>query len=246
MLKEKKTLILIALLSAFSIATIACIIIIVLQVNSYAKTKKEYTDLNDYVVEETEPDVTPGRHINTYVSDSSYTKGPGVDPEHKSYELPKVSINFSALVTTNPDTIGWIYIPTLDLSYPIVQSHDNDDYVHASFNGTESKAGCIFNDCRVVVPFSQKTILYGHNMKNGTMFHGLFEIEKDPSKHPDVWIYQTNGAIGHYVISEVKRVDMLDKDVYGVSSMPNTQVVLSTCVKNTKRLVVILEKDWSY
>lgn len=246
MLRDKKNRLLLGLLGIFTAAAIVCGVIIVMQIMAYNKVDAEYNELTEYVVEETQPDVEQGRHINTYVAGESGTNSPGVDPDHVSYKLPELNINFSALVVSNNDCIGWIYIPSLDLSYPIVQSHDNDEYVRTSFNGEESKFGCIFSDCRVAVPFSQKTIIYGHNMKNGSMFHGLFDIEKDPEKHNDVWIYQTNGAISHYNVKETKRVAMNDKEVYSVSSMPSTEVVLSTCIKNDKRLVVILEKDWAY
>lgn len=245
-----KTQILISIISICAIGVIICGIVIGVQLRAYAKADAEYSELTDYVVEEpteTDTENSSGKHINTYISEGQVDNTAGISPDHKDYTLPDISINFSALVTQNKDCIGWIYVPTLDkLSYPIVMSHDNDEYVKTSFNGQENKAGCIFCDCRVAAPFVQKTIIYGHNMKNGSMFHGLFEIEKAPEEHPDIWIFLPDGTVNHYVVKETKRCDMLDPDVYSVGSTVNTDVVLSTCVKNNLRLVVILEKDWSY
>ncbi|MCM1218470.1 MAG: class B sortase [Lachnospiraceae bacterium] len=168
------------------------------------------------------------------------------DPTAVSYNLPDLAIDFRALLETNKDCIGWIYIPSLEISYPVVQSADNDDYVHKTFNGTENLAGCIFSDCRITAPFVQKTILYGHNMKNGSMFHKLFNIETHPDEHRDIWIYLPTGAIYHYKVAEVRRTDLLDKDVYSVAATYDDTLVLSTCIKNETRLVVIATRDWAY
>ena len=78
----------------------------------------------------------------------------------------------------NDDTIGWITIAGTSIDYPIVQARDNCYYLTHACNGDESKYGSIFMDCRNAADFSDKhTILYGHNMKNGSMFHDLNEYD---------------------------------------------------------------------
>lgn len=168
------------------------------------------------------------------------------DPTAVTYDLPDLAIDFTALVQKNNDCIGWLYIPSVDISYPVVKSADNDDYVHKTFNGTENLAGCIFSDCRITAPFVQKTILYGHNMKNGSMFHGLFSIETHQDEYKDIWVYLPTGAIYHYSVVEVKRTDLLDREVYSVSASYDETLVLSTCIKDNTRLVVIAVRDWAY
>ena len=76
----------------------------------------------------------------------------------------------------NDDTVGWITIAGTLIDYPIVQAADNCYYLSHDCNGEESKYGSIFMDCHNAEDFSDNhTILYGHNMKNGSMFHDLNE-----------------------------------------------------------------------
>lgn len=88
-------------------------------------------------------------------------------------ELKEQSIfqNFSKI---NPDIVGWLVIPGTQINYPIVQTADNDKYLHTSFNLQESAAGSVFLDYESSPDFAgRNNIIYGHNMKNGTMFHDL-------------------------------------------------------------------------
>ena len=76
----------------------------------------------------------------------------------------------------NDDTIGWITIEGTSIDYPIVQASDNCYYLTHDCNCNESKYGSIFMDCHNAADFSDNhTILYGHNMENGSMFHDLNE-----------------------------------------------------------------------
>ena len=87
-------------------------------------------------------------------------------------------INFAGLKAVNPDVIAWIQIPALDISYPVVQGKDNAYYLHHLFSGESNINGSIFVDCHNQPDFTdQNTIVYGHNMKNGTMFSELLRYE---------------------------------------------------------------------
>lgn len=224
--------------------TLTCIAVFmgvqyVKEMKAYSVAEEEYGKII------TEATAKKHKVVQTFVGEST-SDVPLGDPTAVSYTLPDLAIDFTALVKTNKDCIGWIYIPSVDISYPVVQSADNDDYVKHTFNGTENLAGCIFSDCRITAPFVQKTILYGHNMKNGSMFHGLFSIETNPIENKDIWVYLPTGAIYHYNVVDVRRTNLLDKDVYSVSATYDETLVLSTCVKNETRLVVIAVRDWAY
>ena len=70
-----------------------------------------------------------------------------------------------------PNAIGWLYIPNTRISYPVMQGEDNEYYLHHDFDGSPLKAGSVFLDCRCENRFMNPVnILYGHNMKNGSMF----------------------------------------------------------------------------
>jgi len=74
----------------------------------------------------------------------------------------------------NPDYFGWIKIAGTNIDYPFVRSHDNKDYLTLDFNGNYSDAGTLFMDYRNLGNFNdQHTIIYGHYMKNETLFHNL-------------------------------------------------------------------------
>lgn len=69
------------------------------------------------------------------------------------------------------NSIGWIYVPDTNINYPVMQSDDNDFYLHRAADGSYLYAGSIFMDHRCNSDFSGvSSILYGHNMDNGSMF----------------------------------------------------------------------------
>jgi len=73
-----------------------------------------------------------------------------------------------------PDAVGWLTVPGTKIDYPFVQSKDNDTYLRRDLNGKYAAAGTLFMDCRCAPDFnSQNTIIYGHHMKNGSMFGTL-------------------------------------------------------------------------
>ena len=80
----------------------------------------------------------------------------------------------SKWLAINKDYFGWIRIEGTNIDYPFVRSHDNKDYLNLDFNGNVSDAGTLFMDYRNLGNFNdQHTIIYGHYMKNKTLFHNL-------------------------------------------------------------------------
>ena len=83
-------------------------------------------------------------------------------------------IDFQALWAVNPDVVGWITIPDTRIDYPILQGKDNDQYLHTDMEGNETVAGEIFLDFEDEGDFSSlHNVIYGHHMKNGTMFKDI-------------------------------------------------------------------------
>lgn len=105
--------------------------------------------------------------------------GQSVNPDDNiSPELLKVRTYLNALRVQNSDLVGWIVVEGTDINYPIVQSEDNEYYLERSFDGKYSGSGTIFLDYRNSNDLSknQNSILYGHNMNTGAMFHDLSEF----------------------------------------------------------------------
>lgn len=104
----------------------------------------------------------------------------------------KNPIDFEQLQSVNEDIVGWLRIRGLGISYPIVQGEDNDYYLHRTFERTDNFAGCIFMNCDNDSDLSdQNTIIYGHNMKDGSMFGKLKNYNEEDvyQKSKYFWIY---------------------------------------------------------
>lgn len=94
------------------------------------------------------------------------------EPAMEAVLYPEV--DFASLLEVNSDVVGWVYIEDTKINYPILQGEDNRYYVSTLIDGRVNGAGSIFMDYHNTPDFSDRhTILYGHNMKNGTMFAGI-------------------------------------------------------------------------
>ena len=101
------------------------------------------------------------------------------------------------LQETYTDAIGWIYIPDTSINYPIMQGEDNDFYLTHGTDGRSLKCGCIELDFRCENRLQNNfNILYGHNMKSGSMFANVCRF-KDKSyydSHPYGWVYTADSV----------------------------------------------------
>ena len=132
----------------------------------YKKGKEQYKEIEEAAVStssETEDDEFTTWKDNLPVKE-----------EKKKGIAPCIDVDGEALLQRNSDYIGWIYIPNTAVSYPVVLSHDNIDYLHTSIDGDYLYAGTIFMDCRCYDGIKNKhSVLYGHNMIDGSMFAGI-------------------------------------------------------------------------
>lgn len=114
---------------------------------------------------------------------------------HTTQKCP-IDVDFEALWEVNPDVVGWIYCEDTVINYPILQGEDDEYYLHHDINGKTSSAGCIFIDCNNMKDFTDvNSILYGHHMKNGSMFAGLQKWEEQEyyDAHKYMWIITPDG-----------------------------------------------------
>lgn len=89
-------------------------------------------------------------------------------------------VDFESLREVNPDIVAWIEIPGTDISYPVVQADDNETYLKRDFEGNTSAAGTIFLDCDSSGDLmGLHSILYGHHMKNQTMFAQIVKFKDE-------------------------------------------------------------------
>ncbi len=129
----------------------------------------------------------------------------------------KVNIDFDSLLKKNGDVKAWIYLEGTNLNYPIAQGKDNDQYLHTLLNGKTNAAGTVFMDYANKGDFSDLvTVIYGHNMHNGTMFYALTKYKGQSfyNSHPYLYIYTPKQKYRMYVYSGC--VTTADSDVYNV------------------------------
>lgn len=132
------------------------------------RAEEEYRRLAELAQQTTEA-TTEAPETETETETEAETEAPYVSP-----------IDFEELAKINPDVIGWIRIPDTNIDYPIVQNDNNDTYLHTDFNGEESIYGAIYLDFESDSDMMGKNnILYGHNMKNGSMFRDLVYYKEE-------------------------------------------------------------------
>ena len=122
------------------------------------RAQQEINEVEDSVTE-SKLDIIDSTTNSTDNSNNKYTYEPNEN---------------SKWLAINTDYFGWIKIAGSNIDYPFVRSHDNKDYLTLDFNKNFSDAGTLFMDYRNLGNFNdQHTIIYGHYMKNQTLFHNL-------------------------------------------------------------------------
>ena len=149
--------------------------------------------------------------FNTYLFPEVNDEAPSSLPVSSEPELPDNPINFEAEAKKYPDIYAWIYIPNTNINYPVVQSPDNDEYyLNHSAEKKYKRSGAIYSEMRNRKDFTDpNTILYGHNMMNGSMFQNLHKFRKDQKffdENKYIYIY-TPGHVLTYEICAAYRYD---------------------------------------
>lgn len=95
---------------------------------------------------------------------------------------------YEALLKKNNDLAGWISIDGMEIDYPVMQCEDDDYYLHHDFSGKDSKYGCLFVKKKADLEAGTNVIIYGHNMKDGSMFGDLdlYEEKSFYRDHPSI------------------------------------------------------------
>lgn len=136
-------------------------------------------------------------NIQDSVLDNNYPSEITMADGNENVSVP-FRYNHQELLSINPQGVGYLYIPSIELCLPIVHPSDNDFYLTHTFDKTENKNGCLFEDCNIKEGLSAShVIIYGHNMKNGSMFGKLMNY-KDSS------FYSTEGNDMIYIYTEDK------------------------------------------
>ena len=101
-------------------------------------------------------------------------------PELSAEVMQSLIDSAQSLNSAYPDALGWLYISDTVISYPILQSNDNEYYLSHAYDGSYLKAGSVFLDYRCEGRFQNPiNIVYAHNMNNGSMFAQITRFKND-------------------------------------------------------------------
>lgn len=203
------------------------------EISSQQKEKEEFDTLAELV------EVTPEKQPDETVTPTDTAPEPSEDTEPMR--------DLSALFAQNKDCIGWLCVPDTAINYPVMHTPDEPQkYLRRSFYGKYSRSGVPFLDYRCSLD-STNLIIYGHNMKNGTMFSNLKKYLDNVflEEHSTIEI-QTADGVRHFTVTEVLRTDIHDQWYEHISRDDGRQyLVLSTCYGSAKsgRLLIIAAEN---
>jgi len=140
---------------------------------------------------------------------TKYTKVSANRMEEEDESFPEEFVNYNVDFeglrnNENKDIVAWIRFENVDISYPVVKGTDNSYYLTHTTKGEENKSGSIFMDYNNSADLSDmNTIIYGHNMKDGSMFGlmGHYKEEEFYSGRERFWIYTPEGAFCYFIFS---------------------------------------------
>lgn len=153
---------------------------------NYNESARSYAALDSYV---SAPEGDSGTQQETAAAVPAQTAPIETLPVD-DWDAPDVTfpeVNFQELSEINPEIVGWIYIDGTAISYPVAHGEDNKYYMEHLFDHTPNGSGCIFLDYTNAPGFTDRNnVLYGHNIKNGTMFFDLQNYKEQEffDEHP--------------------------------------------------------------
>jgi len=222
---RKISIILSLLLSA---ALAVAVFKIVQTINLQQKEKEDLQIIAELVNTPTIPDET----VSTEETDEK-------KPETESTR------NIAPVLEQNADCIGWIFIDGTNINYPVMHTPDNPQkYLRLSFEKKYSQSGVPFLDGRCSLQ-DGNLIIYGHNMKNGTMFSDLKKyLDTDFREAHKKIEFQTADGVFLFEVIDVMRTNISDERYNQINSTDGRTLLLSTCYGSAKsdRLLIIAKE----
>lgn len=199
----------IALIAVFLLISVVAGGVCIHQSRDAKASANAFNELEDLIAMPTEPaDATTPTADTTAPGEPEETVDPEVEEAQAAYEKYKV------LYEQNNDFIGWISVEGTNVNYPVMQSTDNPDfYLKHGFDKAYSNYGVPYLDEACATGLSNNLVIYGHNMKNGTMFHDLLKYSATGywEEHP-VIRFDTLSQLSEYQVVLAFRFDTNNDD----------------------------------
>lgn len=227
--KGKKSGIWMVLFVIFLILAILGVVMLILQIHNRMEEEKLYQDL------QSEVNVTQTDSGNELTAEEQTEEGNPI-PEEETIEqklslqlgidIPEKNLDFDKLHEDNEDIYAWIYVPDTTVDYPILQHPtDNTYYLNYNMDGSYGYPGCIYTEDYNQKDFSDPhTVIYGHNLKDRTMFTTLHNFEDPELMQEDhyifiytedyVYVYRIFGAYEYPAVHLLDNYDLSNEYVY--------------------------------
>lgn len=167
------------------------------------------------------------------------------EPSAEPTEQSVAEHNIQALIAENADCIGWLSIDGTSISYPVMYTpSEPQKYLRRSFYGQYSQSGVPFLDGRCST-VGGNLIIYGHNMKNGTMFSDLKRyVDRDFLNAHRTVKFETADGVQTFIVTEALKTNTSDGWYDRIAAEDGRQLILSTCYGSGKdgRLLIIAEE----
>lgn len=206
-------------------ALVACAVLLYGGVNlvAYLRESQAGIGFNEALASEALV-VKPSTSATVPAETQPETETHGTEPALPAETAP-VEVDFAPLLETNPDVVGWLYCPDSQINLPLVQGADNAKYLETLLDGTANASGTLFLDYQNAGDFSDaNTVIYGHNMKNGTMFAGLLKFWSEDyyETHPSMWLLTPQGDYRVELLAGF--VTYASSSVYAIGAEPEEVV----------------------
>lgn len=196
--KKRKIMILIIVLCL--LIAFGAVAFLVMKTFNENNTENEYKQLASTV-----ESLAESSELNTDTSASEETQSTEMPTPTIDTESNVTPVDFSALSSQNSDIYSWIYIPETNVNYPVCQSYVDDNYyLDHDVYGNYSFAGAIYSQVCNNRDFSDRvTVLYGHNMANGSMFANLHRFADSNyfETHDKIYIYTAERKLTYKIVS---------------------------------------------
>ena len=182
---------------------------------------KLFSTLNEYKIAQRSYDKLSEQYVSTEPPAATESPVSETGDSDEDKEVSPITVDFQQLLSTNDDVCGWLYSKDTVINYPVAQGEDNNQYLHHLLDGTYNSSGTLFLDCECGPEFSgANSIIYGHNMKDGSMFNSLHS-------YSDQAYYDAHPVLYGAWLNKMKSQSVFttDTDV----TVDDRVVTLSTC-----------------
>ena len=258
---KKEKIIFIVLIVLFSLLFIYSTFNIIKWFIDSSKTNKQIKEIQNNV---TVNEVVDNENTEIIEGNEEVSKS---NPYWDFIKLNMIDVDFSELMSTNKDTIGWIQVNGTNVNYPFVQTKDNSYYLNHSYDYSKNESGWVFLDYRNNINnLDKNTIIYAHGRNDRTMFGSLrfilnngwinnknnFVIKISTEKENSMWqivsAYHIPVTSDYLITNFTDNNDfmefanmIIDRSMYDFDTKINENdylLTLSTCYNKTDRMVI--------